>query len=186
MKVIAVVGSASGSGKTRLACDILRAIPGLGAVKISPREGQPRIEWGAGESGKDTARFAASGAAVVARIVAPRERVREIWDGMCGAFTGLPGVIVEGAGALTCAAERFTIFVAARESLGERSERDERLAAAADCIVVVRPEKGASSEAPQLIGLRRGTIPVLGVSPSEEVWANEVLLGAVRTFLFRL
>jgi hypothetical protein len=181
--VIAVVGSASGSGKTRLACAVLRAIPGLGAVKISPRAGSPLVEWGPGEPGKDTARFAESGAAVVARIAAPRGSVPAVWDGMRGALEGLPGIVVEGAGALGLPAERFTVFVAAVASLGERAERDERLAAAADCIVMVRPGPAADREDPSVIAQQGGRVGVLRVSMAEEQWELEPLLDAIRGFL---
>jgi hypothetical protein len=185
VKVIAVVGSASGSGKTRLACAILHAFPGLGAVKISPREGSSRVEWGGGKAGKDTAHFAQSGAAVVARVVAARERVPEVWKGMRGALEPLRGIVVEGAGALDIPAERFTVFVVSPESLGERPARDERLAAAADCIVIVRPDLTRVPKETPLVDRHRARIPVLSLSAGEENWADEVLLDAIRRFLVR-
>ena len=183
MNVIAVVGSASGSGKTRLACAILKAIPGLGAVKISPREGPPRVEWGAGAAGKDTACFAASGASAVARIVAPRERAAEEWAGIRGNLEHLRGVVVEGASALVIPAERFTVLVVTPESLGERPARDERLGAAADFIVVVQ-RGGASSPGSDDIAGRLGkSVPVASVSHENENWEVDELLKAVRGFL---
>jgi hypothetical protein len=183
VKVIAVVGSASDSGKTRVACAILRALPGLGAVKMSPREGPSRIEWGAGQPGKDTERYAQSGAGAVARIVAPRDRLPEVWREMSGAFAGLPGIVVEGAGALDCAAERFTVFVAAPGTLGERSERDGRLAAAADWLVVVRPRAASGVAEHPLIECLRGRIPVLSVEADQSTWEVETLVAAIRGFL---
>ena len=183
MKVIAVVGSASGSGKTRLACAILKAIPGLGAVKISPREGPSRVEWGAGAAGKDTACFAASGAMVVARIVAPRERVAEAWAGIRSNLEHLPGVVVEGAGALDVPAERFTVFVVTPESLGERHERDERLAKAADCIVVVEGGGAPSLGSNDIPGRVGKSVPMVSVRQDSENWAEDTLVQAVRSFL---
>jgi molybdopterin-guanine dinucleotide biosynthesis protein len=183
VKIIAVAGSASGSGKTRVACDILRAIPGLGAVKISPREVEPRLEWGPGAPGKDTARYAASGAAVIARVVAPRGRVPAVWEGMREALDRLPGVIVEGAGAVALPAERFTVFVAAAETLGRRPERDRRLASAADFIVFVHPGQAPAGWDHPAVSLQRGRIPVLAVTPDLETWAGELLLDAIRRFL---
>jgi len=183
MKVIAVVGSASGSGKTKLACAILGAIPGLGAVKISPRGGRPRVEWGAGGAGKDTSRYAASGASLVARIVGPRERVIEAWAGVRGSLDRLRGVVVEGAGALALPAERFTILVVAPESLGERPERDARLAASADFVVVVQTEGAPDADGTNGFVHLAERVPVVRVSQGNEDWADESLFEAVRGFL---
>jgi hypothetical protein len=184
VKLIAVVGSASGSGKTGVACAILRAIPGLGAVKISPRVGPARVERGAGASGKDTARYAGCGAAAVARLVVPREGVLVAWEQVRQEFERLPGVIVEGAGALELPASRFTIFVAAPATLGERLERDERLAAAATCIVVVHAPGARAVEEHPVVARQRGRVPVLVVSQDEGEWRSPALIGAVRAFLF--
>jgi len=183
MKVIAVVGSASGSGKTTLACALLRAIPGLGAVKISPSDGAARVEWGPGKTGKDTARFAGCGAAAVARIVGPRERFPETWETVRAVFEPLPGVLIEGAGALALPDDRFTIFLAVPDTLGERPARDERLAAAADCIVVVRAAGDTADEHP-LVARHRGRVPVFGIRPDAVEWGHESLIEAVRSFLF--
>jgi hypothetical protein len=182
MKVIAVVGSASGSGKTTLACALLRAIPGLGAVKISPSDGPARVEWGPGKTGKDTARFAGCGAAAVARIVGPRDRLPETWESVRAVFEPLPGVLIEGAGALALPEHRFTIFVAVPDTLGERPARDERLAAAADCIVVVRDGGPAADEHP-LVARHRGRVPVFAIRPDAVEWGHESLIEAVRGFL---
>jgi ABC-type dipeptide/oligopeptide/nickel transport system ATPase component len=111
VKIIAVVGTGSGCGKTTIACRILREIPGLGAVKISPREGASRIEWGAGEPGKDTDLFVRSGAVRVARIIGPREEVGSSWGLMKGEFDGYPGVVFEGASALDLSGDRLVVFV---------------------------------------------------------------------------
>lgn len=72
MKIIAVVGTGSGCGKTTVACRILAEIPRLGAVKISPRDCESHVEWGAGEPGKDTDLYVGHGAIRVARIIGPR------------------------------------------------------------------------------------------------------------------
>lgn len=184
MKVIAVVGSASGSGKTRLVCTILREIHGLGAVKISPRDVPPRVDWGPGEPGKDTARFAAAGAAAVARIVAPRTGLEAVWEQARSRLEGLPGVVVEGAGALQLPAERFAIFVAAADTMAQRPWRNEPIASAADWIVRVRvagmPAWGdcvTSSPCPS-------KTPLVSVSPEDISWADTSLLDAIRRFLF--
>ena len=183
VRLIAVVGSASGSGKTGVACAILRAVPGLGAVKISPREGPVRVERGAGEPGKDTARYAESGAALVARVVAPRERILEAWEQLRQDFERLPAVVVEGAGALELPGRRFTVFVVASATLGERPERDERLAAAADCIVVVRSQGRAAEDEHPVVGRQQGRASVLEVSLDAGEWTAPVLIEAVCRFL---
>lgn len=126
MKVIAVAGSGSGSGKTTLVCRILSAMPGLGAVKISPRETvTPVVEWGSGSGGaaKDTARYAAAGAVRVARIVAPRELVPRYWEEAAAGMSGCRGVVVEGSRSLEVGKERFGILVAGGREAGERPER---------------------------------------------------------------
>lgn len=183
MKLIAVVGSASGSGKTGVACAILRAIPGLGAVKISPRVGTLRVERGPGLPGKDTARYTESGAVAVARLVAPRENVLNAWEQVRREFEPLRGVVVEGAGALELPGRRFTIFVVAPATLGERPERDARLAAAADCVVVVRSQGGSGGDEHPFVTRRRGRVAVVEVSPEAADWTHPVLVATVRDFL---
>lgn len=142
VKVIAVVGSGSGCGKTTLVCRILEAVPGLGAVKVSPREGEPRVEWGPGVPGKDTSRYAACGAVKVARIVAPRSRVAEVWERVAPEFAGCAGVVVEGGGNLPREG-RLTILVLAPGGCRERPERAAGLLAAADIVVAgLAPDSG--------------------------------------------
>jgi hypothetical protein len=122
VKIIAVVGSGSGCGKTTAACRILRAIPGLGAVKISPRPGTSRIEWGRGESGKDTDLLAESGAACVARIIGPRDEVVRTWTNIQHEFERCRGVVVEGSRSLDLPGERFVVIVSG-ESM-KKSRKD--------------------------------------------------------------
>ena len=135
MKIIAVVGTGSGCGKTTVACRILREIPGLGAVKISPREGASRIEWGAGEPGKDTDLFVGSGAVPVARIIGPREAVGSTWDLIKVQFDGCHGVVMEGASALEIPGERFVIFVVGDTGEDPREERNRAIVAISDIII---------------------------------------------------
>lgn len=142
MKVIAVAGSGSGSGKTTLVCRILEAVPGLGAVKISPREtDRPRIEWGPGEGGaaKDTARYAGAGAVRVARIVAPRAEVPRLWEEAAVGLAECRGVVVEGSGALGLGRGRFAILVAGGREASERPERLGNILEKIDILVVNGP-----------------------------------------------
>ena len=135
VKIIAVVGTGSGCGKTTVACSILRAIPGLGAVKISPRDGECRIEWGAGEIGKDTDLFVGCGAAPVARIIGPREKVGAAWDMIKAQFGGCKGVVMEGASSLEIPEERFGVFVSANTKDDKREERNRAMVAKSAVII---------------------------------------------------
>jgi len=134
MKIIAVVGTGSGCGKTTVACAILRAFPGLGAVKISPRDGESFVEWGPGEPGKDTDLFVRSGAVRVARIIGPRDQVCRTWESIKDQFIHYPGVVIEGASALGIPGERYVVFVAGEMEDDEREERNRAMAANADLI----------------------------------------------------
>lgn len=135
MKIIAVVGTGSGCGKTTVACRILREIPSLGAVKISPREGPSLVEWGAGESGKDTALYVESGAVRVARIIGPRGAVGEIWARIEDQFAGCRGVLFEGASALVIPGERYVVCVVGEKGEEQREARNRAMLARADLII---------------------------------------------------
>ncbi len=135
MKIIAVVGTGSGCGKTTLACRVLREIPGLGAVKISPREGASRVEWGAGEPGKDTALYAAHGAVRVARIIGPREAVGSTWELIKDQFEGCRGVVIEGASALNLPEERFVVFVVGESTDGLQQNKDRAIEAKSTLVI---------------------------------------------------
>jgi hypothetical protein len=135
VKIIAVVGTGSGCGKTTVACRILSAIPGLGAVKISPRDGASGVEWGAGEPGKDTDLFVKHGAIRVARIIGPRLAVPTTWEMIKGQFDGCPGVVIEGACALDIPGERYIVFVVGPTVEKGREERNRAIEAISDSII---------------------------------------------------
>jgi len=143
VKIIAVVGTGSGCGKTTVACRILQEIPGLGAVKISPRDGESRVEWGAGEPGKDTDRYSGSGADPVARIIGPREGVRQAWEQIGSRFDGCQGVVMEGTSALEIPGERFVVFVAGNTRKGQSEERIREIIAISDLIIDRSSHSGA-------------------------------------------
>ena len=136
MKIVAVVGSGSNAGKTTLACLLIGRIPGLGAVKISPCAGTARIERGPGRRGKDTARFAAAGASPVARIVAAREQISELWKTIKPDFADCAAVVIEGAGGISLPEEKFAIFVCGGGDSGGRKERADELIGAAQAILI--------------------------------------------------
>lgn len=135
MKIIVVAGTGSGCGKTTVVCRLLKAIPNLGAVKISPREGESRIEWGAGESGKDTDLYLVHGAVRAARIIGPRAAVVPSWELIAGDFAGCRGVVIEGACALDIPDEKYAIFVAGTVVEPTRIERNRVNAAKCDLII---------------------------------------------------
>ena len=124
VKIVAVLGTGSGCGKTTVACRILREFSGLGAVKVSPRPGPGRIQWGAGEEGKDTDLFVRSGATPVARIIGPREAVGQAWEQVKTRFEGCQGVVIEGSGALQIPGERLVVFVVGDTADEEREQRN--------------------------------------------------------------
>ena len=139
VKIVAVVGSGSGCGKTTIVCRILRAVPGLGAVKISPREGPSRVEWGRGERGKDTDLYVDSGAACVARIVGPRDRVVETWSRIRISFESCRAVIVEGSRSVELPEERLVIYVDGGNPEESRKELRKSLITDSDIIVSCLP-----------------------------------------------
>lgn len=145
MKIVAVVGTGSGCGKTTAACRILRAIPGLGAVKISPRAGVSRVEWGAGGPGKDTDLYIRNGAVRVARIIGPRDTVKPTWELIKGQFEGCPAVVFEGASALDIPGDRFVVFIHSNPKNGIREERNREIAAVSDVIFQRSSHSGAES-----------------------------------------
>ena len=134
VKIIAVVGTGSGCGKTTVASRILAAIPGLGAVKISPRPGPSRVEWGAGAPGKDTALYVESGAAPVARIIGPRGEVGVSWDLIKDRFRECRGVVIEGTSALDLPGNRFVVFVVGGSFDKARESRNREIGVKASII----------------------------------------------------
>ena len=144
MKIVVVAGTGSGCGKTTVVCRLLQAIPNLGAVKISPREGESRIEWGVGEPGKDTDLYLAHGAVRAARIIGPRVGVVPAWDLIKGKFDGLRGVVIEGACALDIPGEKFSVFVVGATVEEERAERNR--VNAAKCQIIIDRSSHSSPE----------------------------------------
>ena len=157
MKIIAVVGTGSGCGKTTVACRILREIPGLGAVKISPRDDESRVEWGAGEPGKDTDLFTGSGADPVARIIGPREEVGQAWELIKDHFERCRGVVIEGTSALEITGERFVVFVVGDTIEDQRKERNRAIAVKSDLIIDRSSHSGLVSSLDELDSFLAGS-----------------------------
>ena len=157
VKIVAVVGTGSGCGKTTVVCRILREIPGLGAVKISPREGASRIEWGAGEPGKDTDLYVGSGAVPVARIIGPREAVVKAWEMIRGRFDGCQGVVMEGTSALDIPGERFVIYVIGETHNDQIEGRNRAIVAISDMIIDQSSHSGVESSLDEIIEFLAGS-----------------------------
>lgn len=185
MKIISVVGSGSGCGKTTVACGILSAVPGLAAVKISPRACPGRIEWGPGEADKDTDRYLRSGATKVARIVGPRNGVQEAWERIKGEFENSSGLVVEGTQGSRFPGDTFRIFVAGEGWRENRHERNKILVDDSAAIVDMSSHCGANIE--------RCEVKINHTNLFFSVWADgsvigntlpfNGLLGIIRAFL---
>ena len=130
--IIAVGGFTSNSGKTGLACELLRAFPGWEAIKVSrghyrscgrdPRAccvapllgEEPTVRSGRAQTyapGKDTGRYWDAGASNVHWLIATD---RQIERGIEAALSRVraPGVIVEGNSFLKHVAVDFAVMLA--------------------------------------------------------------------------
>jgi molybdopterin-guanine dinucleotide biosynthesis protein len=150
-KVVAVSGFSSNTGKTTLMCELLRALPGWEAIKLTRGHyrscgkdphtccvsdllgAEPSVRSGREgnyEAGKDTGRYWDAGAANVHWVIATDEQVE---PGIQEALSRVrsPGVLIEGNSfldyvaadfALVCArAEGGTIKTSARKALHKAS-----------------------------------------------------------------
>lgn len=130
--IIAVCGFTSDSGKTTLVCELLRALPGWEAIKISrghyrscgkdphaccisPLLGaEPLVRSGRAETyapGKDTGRYWEAGASNVHWVIVTDRQV-EAGFGAALARVRAPGVLVEGNSFLRYFEADFTVMVA--------------------------------------------------------------------------
>ena len=120
MRVVAIAGSSSNVGKTTLACELLRRLPGWEAVKVTKGHfrscgkdphaccvshllsDRPLVASDRARTdvpGKDTGRYWAAGAAGVHWVVATRDAVAEgVREALARVRPGAPGVLVEGTG----------------------------------------------------------------------------------------
>lgn len=136
MTVVTVSGTASEVGKTGLVCELLRRLPGWGAVKVTRGHyrscgrdpdtccvshllgDRPRVfaerEVTAVE-GKDTGRFWRAGAADVRWVVASRGQEGPGLVEALDQLTRLPGVLVEGNRILEHVEPRLAVLVARQD-----------------------------------------------------------------------
>jgi hypothetical protein len=106
VRVLAVAGCCSGVGKTTLACRLLEALRGWGALKVSPLEpgSLPAVRpfeiltdaTALERPGSDTALYLRASAGRVAWLRAARENLGAGLTRAVHAFDGLPGLVVEG------------------------------------------------------------------------------------------
>jgi len=135
--IVAVGGFASNTGKTTLVCELLRALPGWEAIKmtrghyrscgrepaaccVSPLLGEaPRVLSGRGATyadGKDTGRYWGAGASNVHWVISTDAQVREGFETALSRVRAR-GVIVEGNSFLKHAEADFMIMVARPDGL---------------------------------------------------------------------
>lgn len=187
MKIVVVVGSGSGCGKTTVVCRILRAIPGLGALKLSPRDGESRVERGPGDPGKDTDLYAGSGAALVARIVGPREAMSATWASVKPEFRECRGVVIEGTRGIDFPEEKCVLFVAGRPWLDAGGQHNRGLMAISAAIIEM-PSHNSAPAARQLINTSHRSGSTKAHAPDAGGFASTMhadFLDTVRGFLMR-
>ena len=135
-------------GKTTLACRILEALGGWGAIKISPVRDADRVvaSLGSHRPGSDTDLLARAGAARVVWLRAPDDRLGPAIARAMGELADLRGAVVEGNSFARHAPPSRTILVA-RAGLDEVKDSARSLVAAAHWLVLNRP-RGADGLAP--------------------------------------
>ncbi len=112
--IIGITGAHSGSGKTEVACEILRKIKGLSAIKYTKSSlyssiiDNPLI---LSEKGKDTARMLNSGAEKVLWIQSPPEELSSLINIALSKLSGSKGVVIEGNSAVKAANADILIFI---------------------------------------------------------------------------
>jgi molybdopterin-guanine dinucleotide biosynthesis protein len=160
--LVAVGGFASNVGKTTLVCDLLGALAGWEAIKITRGHYRscgrdphaccvshllgdaPTVRTGRAETyapGKDTGRYWDAGASNVHWVIATSAQVR---DGICQALARVtaPGVVVEGTGFLEHVGADFAVMVA-RAGGGELKPSARR--ALKKCSAIYLSEEGDDS-----------------------------------------
>lgn len=112
--IIGIAGAHSGSGKTLVACEILRKIKGLSAIKYTKSSlyssiiDDPLI---LSEKGKDTARMLKAGAEKVLWIQSPTEEISSLINIALNMLIGSKGIVIEGNSAVKAANPDILIFV---------------------------------------------------------------------------
>lgn len=124
--IIGVGGAGSGVGKTTVACSILRALEGWGAIKYTKTLLNSVLIDDKGvlaKQGKDTALMLESGAERVIWIRSPRFRLRGILLEAILRLSDLEGIVVEGNSAVSILEPDIVVFVADEGNLKKGSEK---------------------------------------------------------------
>lgn len=120
MKIIGIGGAGSGSGKTHVACELIRALtesPGastVGALKYTPDNLYTSITDDPGvigQEGKDTARMSEAGAAEVLLVRSSTQDKQEAMDAAMGRLSAHDVIVVEGNGAIEVLRPDIVVFV---------------------------------------------------------------------------
>jgi len=111
--IIGIGGGHSGSGKTTVACRLLEALKGWGALKYTPTyiyssvtDNQTELRQG----GKDTGRYLEAGASRVIWVQAPKDELQEPLSLGINHLAGLVGIVVEGNSAIELLKPDIVIF----------------------------------------------------------------------------
>lgn len=183
MRILAVGGFGSGSGKTTFVERILSRLPGWGALKTSPgkhgRAGSGRFlletdPVALGSAGSDTARMLAAGAARVAWLRSEGTPPPEAVVAVRAWSAGLPGLLVEGLRApLALGADR--LYLVARSGTDDLKAAAVAAAPNAAAIVVngATPPAGLPRVRTVIVDLARADDPALAALLDEiSAWSR--------------
>ena len=143
--VIGVGGGSSGAGKTTIACKLLEAFPGWGAIKCTKSSVFGSISDDIAVlsvQGKDTRRFLDAGAEKVLWVKSDSYDLVEVLRVAIDMLSHLKGVIVEGNSAIGALKPDAVVFVAGSD--GEIKEGAAEVLGLADIVIFDRePPQGA-------------------------------------------
>ena len=142
--LIGIGGAKSGIGKTEAACNILRSIDGLGAIKCTKTAIYSSViddPYILGQKDKDTSRFIEAGARAVLWVQSTSEDMPETLEMAVDRLAYLDGLLIEGNSAIEVLKPDIVIFILGdgASSLKRGAERTLDMADA----VVYKGEKGA-------------------------------------------
>lgn len=207
MKLICVGGLSSGCGKTSVVCLLLKALPGWGAMKVTPSRPDDVCPRGQDcdacqppdgpydvaideeipeRPGTDTSRFHDAGASHVAFVRALPECLPAALKYAFERLSGLPGVIIESTTAMPLI-DGLRILVA-RQGRSEVKDSAHTAAGIADILAVNQdaagPSEGSSSDFPFAAQLPVKRITICASLPPEHS-RNRDLIAECRLFLER-
>ena len=147
--LIGIGGGSSDTGKTTLACAILRNFKGWGALKCGSDALYASVVDDAetlSEPGTDTAAFLEAGASAAVLVKAPKEELPEAIElalARLGSPPGVPGIVVEGNSAIEVLSPDIVIF--SFDAFGEIKESSRKVFEQADALVCGKavPEEAA-------------------------------------------